>query len=134
MTGLGELFLAKFVKNIELNGKGLIVTITDRGQLDLHDDSTIGHHHSYTSKEYLQVLGELLTTSITGIHGNEITNLRLQGDHTFIRELELLQLSSLGNGDGLNHSCYDRKSWETDTVELIEATPKSGHTETLEDL
>jgi hypothetical protein len=134
MSSVRKLHLTKSVEDIELDGKWLVSFISNGGQLDLDNGDSVWHHHRHTSEEDLQVLWKLLTTSITGIHGNEITNLRLQGDHTFIRELELLQLSSLGNGDGLNHSCYDRKSWETDTVELIEATPKSGHTETLEDL
>jgi len=72
MSLLGKLLLAKFVEDIEFEGELNEGIITDRGKLDHDNDLSIWHHHCYTSEQYFQVFWELLSTSVTWVHGNEI--------------------------------------------------------------
>jgi len=134
MSGLRKLHLTKFVQNIELNRERLVVGVSHGGQLNLHDNLSIGQHHSYTSKEYLKVLREFLTSSVTRVHGDEIGNIHLEDNHTVIRELEHLLLEFLTEGDRLNLSGDDGKSGERNSVEFIETTPNTGGTKSLENL
>jgi hypothetical protein len=69
----GQLLLAQLVEDVELLGKCGIGAVADRGELDHHNDVSAGHHHSDTAEKDLQVLGKLLTTSVTGVHGNEVS-------------------------------------------------------------
>jgi hypothetical protein len=73
VTLLRKLLLAKLVEHVKLLGEGIVGGVTDGGELDLHDDLTVGHHHRHGSELHLEIVGELLTTGITGVHRNEIT-------------------------------------------------------------
>tara|TARA_B110000285_G_scaffold185909_1_gene211020 strand:- start:755 stop:1057 length:303 start_codon:yes stop_codon:yes gene_type:complete len=72
MSLFGKLLLAKFVKNIELFGERFAIFVTNRCKLDLDDNLSIRGHHSNTSEKYLKVFWELLSTSITWVHCDEI--------------------------------------------------------------
>ena len=98
MTLLRELFLAKLVQDGELLVEGVELSVTDGGELDLNDRSSIGHHHGDTSEEDFKVLGKLLTTSITGVHRDEVTAGHVESNRLLGvgREDELLQLQFLG--------------------------------------
>jgi hypothetical protein len=137
VTGLGKLILAKFVEYMELKRKRSIGSITLGSQLDRNDNSSIRDHHTHVSEQYLKVLWELLSTSVTGVHGNEITTSHDKLDLAawwFTREWEVRQVSFFGVGDGSNLSGDHRQSGERNSVELIEATPKSRLADTFEDL
>jgi len=135
MSLLGKLLLAKGVKNMELLGERFAILVTDGSKLDLNDNLSIWGHHGYTSEKYLKVFWELLSTSITWVHGNEISASSNKHNWLFsVWEHESLKAGFLSKSNGLNLSSNDGKSWERNSVEFIEATPKSRLGNTLEDL
>jgi hypothetical protein len=135
MSLLGELLLTKEVKHIELEGEGNIGLITYRGQLNHDNDLSVWHHHCHTSEEYLKVLWKLLSTSITWVHCDEISaGLDQNNWELLIWEHESLEIKLLSSSDRLDLGGDNGKSSERDSVELIEATPKSGLADSLEDL
>jgi hypothetical protein len=78
-----------------------------------------------------------LSTSITGVHGNEVTTSHDKpnlGTWRLTGEWEPLKVLLLGVGNGSNLGGDDGKGWKRDSVELIEATPETGLANTLEDL
>jgi hypothetical protein len=91
MSLLGELLLAKLVEHVELLGKGFVSLEPDGGQFDLHDDLPVGHHHTHTSEEYFQIFRELLSSGVTGVHGDEVTASKNEADRLgLVGEHELL--------------------------------------------
>lgn len=90
MDLFGELFLAQLVQCEELLGELDVVDEATTGKLDTHDDLTIGHHHGDCSEVDFQVLGQLLTTSVAGVHCQEDTEFRVHVDAVAVREDELL--------------------------------------------
>jgi hypothetical protein len=50
MTLFGELLLAEFIEHIEFFTETIDEFITNRGELDLNNDLSIGHHHCYSSE------------------------------------------------------------------------------------
>ncbi len=69
-----KLFLAQLVKHVELLTEQVDEFVTHRSQLNLDDDLSIGHHHCHSSEEHLQVLGQLLSTSVARVHGDEVAD------------------------------------------------------------
>jgi len=135
VPGLGKLLLAKFVKGVELLGEWSVFLISDRGELDRHDDLSVWNHHAHTSEEDLKVFWQLLSSSITWVHGNEVSARQNKVDWLlFSWEQEFLQVLFLGLSDRLNLSSNDGKGSKRNSVELIEASPKSRLTDTLENL
>jgi hypothetical protein len=135
MSLFRKLLLAKFIEDVELLGERLAILITDGSKLDLDDDLSVWGHHGNTSEKNLQVLWKLLSTSITWVHGNEIGAGWDEHDWLLsVWEHESLESLLLGHGDGLDLGSDDGKSWERNSVEFIEATPKSRLGNTLEDL
>jgi hypothetical protein len=135
MTLLGQLLFAKLIEHIEFLGQWYESRVTDRGELDHDNDSSVGDHHTYTSEQYLKVLWKLLTTSITWVHCNEVSACFDEDNWLLlIWEHESLGILLFGLSDGLNLSGDDREGSERDTVELIEATPETRLANTLEDL
>jgi hypothetical protein len=122
---------------MELKGEHIILFITLRGQLDSNNNSSIRDHHTHVSEKNFEVLRELLSTSITGVHGNEVTTSHDKSDLGAWRltgEVEFLEVSLLSVSDGSNLGSDDGKSRKRNSVELIEATPKTRLTNTFEDL
>jgi hypothetical protein len=72
MPLLRELLLAELVENMELLGKRFAIPITNGSKLDLDDNLSIWGHHCNTSEEHLKVLWELLSSSITWVHCDEV--------------------------------------------------------------
>mmetsp|Transcript_23248 Transcript_23248/g.48266 ORF Transcript_23248/g.48266 Transcript_23248/m.48266 type:complete len:297 (-) Transcript_23248:5318-6208(-) len=130
-----KLLLARGVEGEELGGEDVEVGVTNGAHLDLLDDLEIGRHHGNATEESLEVLGELLPSSVTGVHGDKERAHGLQENILGIsRELEILNVLLLSILDR-EHLLGDHgEHRESDTVELIEATPKSSLTKTLEDL
>jgi hypothetical protein len=126
MSLFGKLLLAKFVEDIEFERELNEGIITYRGKLDHDNNLSVRDHHCDTSEKYLQVFWELLSSSITWVHGNEIGAGFDQDNWVLlIWEHEFLKIKFLGLSDRFDLSSDDRESSERDSVELIEATPKS---------
>ena len=68
-----ELLLTQLVEGEELLGQHDVLQETTTGQLHADDDATIRHHHGHSAEVDLQVLWQLLTTSVAGV---------LQGEQT----------------------------------------------------
>lgn len=49
-----QLLLTEGVEDIELAGEIRKALVSDRAEFDLHDDLSIGHHHSYRSEQDLK--------------------------------------------------------------------------------
>ena len=75
---LGELLLAQPVEHVELLGEQRRVLVAARGQLDLHDDLAVGHHHRHAAEERLEVLGQLLPAGVAGVHRDEEADLLVE--------------------------------------------------------
>lgn len=135
MTLLRELFFTQFVEHIEFLSQQIDLQVTDGSKLDLNNNFSIRNHHRHTSKEYLQVFRQFLTTSITGIHCNEVRDGRNEFNFNFFfREHELLHVLLSGSGNRFDLHSHDRQDFQIDTIEFIETTPKTTLDETLEDL
>ena len=121
-----QLLLAQRIQTLELGRNRLKTTITHTRKLHLHNDPLIGHHHSNIPEQHLQVLWKLLSTCITWVHSDEVTDLWLETNIVgFTWELELSELGSLGLGDFEHLHGHNGEDVEMDSVELIEATPKT---------
>ena len=100
MPLFGKLFLAKFVKNVELLRERFAVGVTDGGKLDLDDDLSIWGHHSDTSEKHLEIFWKLLSTGITWVHCDEIGACWNENNWLFsIWEHESLEAHFLSVGD-----------------------------------
>eukprot|EP00965_Chrysotila_dentata_P209577 6185373-Pleurochrysis_carterae.AAC.1 len=62
---LGELLLAEAVEHVELLGEDGVGGVAAAGELHLHDDLAVGHHHRHATEERLEVLGQLLRNRTT---------------------------------------------------------------------
>ena len=111
MSLFGELFFAELIEDKELLRERIIGVVADRGQLHLDDDLSVGHHHTHTSEQYLQVLRQLLPTCIPGVHCYEhSTSLHQHYGKAFIGKHESLEVLFLGIGDGSDLSSHYRQS------------------------
>jgi hypothetical protein len=94
------LFLAKFVKDIEFLSQSVNSEVTHTSKFNLHDNLSVGHHHSDSSEKHLKIFGELLSSGITGIHGNEISDgVEDFNEDDFFREPEFFEVLFFGLGD-----------------------------------
>jgi hypothetical protein len=126
MSLLGKLLLAKLVKYIKFERELNEGIITDRGKLDHDNNLSVRDHHCHTSEKYLQVLWKLLSSSVTWVHCNEISARLDQNNWVLlIWEHELSKIEFLSLGNRLDLSSDDRECSKRNSVELIEATPKS---------
>ena len=62
-----KLFLTEFVKGEELLGQHNVLHETTASQLHTYDDGSVWYHHSHSTEVDLQILRQLLTSSITRI-------------------------------------------------------------------
>jgi len=126
MSLLRKLLLAKLVKYIKFERELNEGFITDRGKLDHDNNLSVRDHHCHTSKENLQVFWKLLSTSVTWVHCNEISARFDQNNWVFlIWEHEFSKIKFLSLGNRLDLSGDDGKCCKRNSVEFIEATPKS---------
>mmetsp|Transcript_31988 Transcript_31988/g.94109 ORF Transcript_31988/g.94109 Transcript_31988/m.94109 type:complete len:483 (-) Transcript_31988:1628-3076(-) len=132
---IGQLLLARGIQREELGREQIKVGIAHRTHLDLLDYLKVRRHHGNASEQSLEVLRQLLTTSVAWIHGNEEGADLLQDDILRISgELEYLEALLLGVLNGQDLLCHHRQYRERDAIELVEASPQSALAETLEDL
>jgi len=138
MDLLGEEVLGEVIEAHELLGKISGSGETFRHEHVFADKNDIWDNHCATSEEGLKVLWKLGTSSITWVHGNEETygnfktNLLIEEEEGALGWVELDL--AYGIEDVLDLSGYDRQYLNGDSVELIEASPRSGLGETHEDL
>jgi hypothetical protein len=78
-----------------LSGKTWSFLVTEGIEGDSTNLGVVRDHHCHWTEECLKVIGELSTTSITGVHGNESAESRLHLDDG-VFEVELINLISLG--------------------------------------
>mmetsp|Transcript_39857 Transcript_39857/g.66769 ORF Transcript_39857/g.66769 Transcript_39857/m.66769 type:complete len:343 (-) Transcript_39857:805-1833(-) len=97
---------------------------TFRHEHILANQPSIGHNHRTWTEERLKVLRQLSTPSVTGVHRDEHTDGgdQLQGVSHQIKRF-CIGLKSVKHARHLR--CDDGKDLDTDTVELVEATPSS---------
>mmetsp|Transcript_6230 Transcript_6230/g.12946 ORF Transcript_6230/g.12946 Transcript_6230/m.12946 type:complete len:386 (+) Transcript_6230:7525-8682(+) len=132
---VGELLLTGRVQREELRRQDVEVGVSDGAHLHLLDDLEVRSHHRNTTEERLEVLRELLPSSVSGVHGDEEGTDGLKEDVLRVSgELEVLNALLLSVLDREHLLGDDGKHGKRDTVELIEASPESSLAESLEDL
>ena len=130
---LGQLLLAQGVEHIELLGEDRILGVAAAGELDLHDDLTVGHHHRHAAEEGLEVLWQLLPAGVARVHRDEEADLLVEIHGRAVGELEGLHVH-LDRGEHIRHLLGGhREHLEVDPVELVEAAPHAGHGQPLVD-
>jgi hypothetical protein len=133
MGSFGEQISAQEVKGGELLGKHLGGNETLSHQHVLTNQLEVWHDHSNWSEQSLETLWQLGSSEVTWVHGNESTASWVKGDLVTLDDESLLALFD-GVSDGLELDGAHRKHLWHKSVELIEASPGSGGSETLENL
>mmetsp|Transcript_13743 Transcript_13743/g.31845 ORF Transcript_13743/g.31845 Transcript_13743/m.31845 type:complete len:1547 (-) Transcript_13743:4516-9156(-) len=128
---LGQLLLAKRVQHVELLRQDHVTLVADRGELHAHDNLAVGHHHGHVTEERLQVLRQLLATSVTGVAGDEDASLGVKRHNLAVGEDECRAALAHGGEDAVDLLRGHRQHLEVDAVELVEATPAAGHGQAL---
>lgn len=131
MDLLGELFFTELIQDEEFSGEDLVRVETAGGKFDTLDNLPIRNHHSDGSELHLQVLWQLLSTSVTGVHSNEEAEFRVHADLVTVSEDEEATAMFLRLQDNVDLLGSDGEDRKVDSVELIEATPRTGLSETL---
>jgi hypothetical protein len=92
----------------------------------------IGNNDSNRSEKGLKSFGKLSTSNVTRVHGNVSTTRGIKGDLSLLNsEAGDSSLNSISDTLVLNGA--HRQHGGEESVELIEATPRSGGSESLED-
>ena len=131
MGSLGEKISAKEIQGCELDGKCLSFNETLSHEHVFANKLKIGNDDSDRSEKSLKTFGELRTTEITGVHGNVSTACGIQTDLISLEEESLLIFLD-GIEDSLELDGAHREHFGDESVELIEATPRSRGGKTLE--
>lgn len=96
-----ELLLTQFVECIELSAENPVVPETSTGQFDSDDYGTVWNHHGHRAELDLEVLRQLLSTSVARVlEGSEVSNKTL-----FTLKTLLLQLFFSSIKIGLTYHC-----------------------------
>ena len=131
MSSLREKISTKEVKHSELGSESLSLNETFSHEHVLANKLEIGNDDSDRSEKSLKTFGELRTTEITGVHGNVSTASGIQTDLISLEEESLLVFLD-GIEDSLELDGAHREHFGDESVELIEATPRSRGGKTLE--
>mmetsp|Transcript_12959 Transcript_12959/g.30929 ORF Transcript_12959/g.30929 Transcript_12959/m.30929 type:complete len:662 (+) Transcript_12959:973-2958(+) len=99
----------------------------------LANELHIGHHHSDWSEERLETLGQLRATQVAGVHGDECSTCGVEGNLITLQH-EPLGLGLDGVDDGLELHRAHRQHLGHQTIELIEAAPRTRRRQALEDV
>jgi hypothetical protein len=119
-----KLLRAQGVCGCDLKRKGLSISESEGIKRNLSNHSVVGHHHSHSSEQSLQVIWKLRSSSISWIHCNEdIGSWNNWNFSTFEEKSFHFLLNSLL--DTLNLLSNDREYLKIDSVELIETNPAS---------
>jgi len=84
-------------------------------------------------EECLEVLGQLSSAGVSGIHCDEDADRGRQRD-VFRQEVECGFLLSHSVLDALDLHGHDRQDLDRDTIELVETAPRTGLRQTLVDV
>lgn len=132
---LRKLFRGKFIKLDHLLGENTGVFKTFCEEHDFCDHGIIRDHHGHRSEERLEIIGELGTASVSGIHGDEDAIIGLDGDNF---SLELKGVVGVGSEQGHSDDQKllgdDREYLDIDSVELVQTGPGALLTQSLEQL
>lgn len=125
MTRFGELSLHELVHRCDLLGEIGTLLETFRHEGDLGDGLEVRLHHSNRSEESLQIIGQVGSTCISGVHSNEDTGVLGNADGDLVDVTGLHVSLSEALQDDLDLRLNNRQYIKQDSVELIEATPCS---------
>jgi hypothetical protein len=133
MSSLGQKIFTEIVQGEELLGKWLGSLETFSHEHVLHDHSKIRNDDINVSEEILKILRKLLSTNVTRIHSNECTASGIKGNLLFLEDE-----SSFTSENGVTNlfelgGTY-REYLSSKSVELIEAYPSSGSSDTSKDV
>ncbi len=118
----GQLLRAQSVCCGDLSRHVSGVAETKRIKWNLCDHGVIWDHHCHCSEEGFQVVGQLGTASVAGVHCNKDVAGRFEGDVGILKEEDLFALFS-GDSDGEDLLGDDWQHFKVDTVELVETWP-----------
>ena len=122
---LGQLLHHEAVQGDGLLGEDAGALEALRLKHDLGDEGQVRHHHSHGAEQRLQVVGELRTPGVAGVHGDEDTAVPVATD-LGLHEHEPRLAGLDGGHDGQDLLRHHAQHLDLDTVELIEAAPATG--------
>mmetsp|Transcript_109650 Transcript_109650/g.266590 ORF Transcript_109650/g.266590 Transcript_109650/m.266590 type:complete len:318 (+) Transcript_109650:949-1902(+) len=134
MVLLRELLLAQLVQRGHLLGKNAGPLETLREEHDLTNLQEIGHNHGHGAEQRLQVIGQLSTAGVAGVHGDEDAHTRVDLDLLAEANIHGLLLVVERVLDGTKLGRHHGEHLDVDAVELVEAAPRACLTQSLEDL
>jgi hypothetical protein len=94
MILFGQLFQHEFVNSHNFLGESLVLFETFRHECNLDNEEEIGGHHSDWSEQVSQVIGQLGTTSVTGIHSDEEASV-LGDQNNLVQDIALFLITLL---------------------------------------
>jgi len=127
-----QLFGIQFESCDHLFGKRLSSRVPKGIQRNSCNHTIIWHHHSHWSEQSFQVVWQLRSTRVSGIHCDESAESRLHSDKRLF-EHQLRSIISLGGEELLQLLCDNRQYFQIDPVELIEAGPRTRSGKTFEE-
>jgi hypothetical protein len=129
MDLFGEERFSEIVQAHELLGKSIGCSETFRHEHVFANKNNVWNNHSTTSEQGFKVLWELGSTGITWVHCDEETDGESNTDLLFHKQEGAQSWVHFHGNDSikdfLDLSSNDRQYINTDSVELIEATPGS---------
>jgi hypothetical protein len=124
MMLLGELLLGEPVQHSHFLSQDFSLGESLRHEHVLANEEKLGNNHDHRSEESLQVVWQLRSASIAGVHGDVDSNGWHQL-HVDVLEEDLGLSFNQSILDGLNLNGNDGEYLNIDSVELIEAAPES---------
>ena len=129
-----ELFRGKHQGGTDLDSNRLSILETEGVKLDLSDEGVVWHHHSAGTEQSLEVIRQLGSASVTGVHSDVDGTGAVQDKVGGILEIEGRLLGLDGTLDLENLLSDNGEYFEINSVELIEATPGARGGQSLEEL
>ena len=94
-------------------------------QGDFSYHGIIRHHHGHRSEQHLEIIRELLASSVAGVHRDYDVAGGVQTDFLTL-EHEFLQIHAYGHLYGQDLLRDHRQDLQLDSIELVEAGPCPG--------
>jgi len=123
---LAELVLHQLVDSKDLFSQHLILVETFRHKRDFTNGLEIWNHHSHWAELVGQVVRQLTTACVAGIHSNKQACGVIHFNVFFIQDTVVLFSSLLNCFEDLLHLAgHDGQYIKQDTVKLVETAPRS---------
>ena len=133
MILLRKLFRGQLVELDHFGGKFGSLLKAFAEEHDFCDQLVIRDHHGNWSEEHLEIIRELHSAFVTGIHCDKNSTVLLENS-IFAIEEEFLLLRDFGLLDVDELLSNYRKNFRIDPIELVETAPSSCLDETREEL